>query len=90
MALNKESTANFSSFRGTPDAAYQTIEFGFKAKNVKIIVIAGSLDVSMNKSDATPHMVLGIGQYDFASLEVVKLHVKDVTAIGVQIIAWAN
>jgi hypothetical protein len=90
VALTSEKTANFAGFTGTPDAAYQELDFGFKSTAVKIIVTAGSLDVSLNKTDTNPHMVLGIGQYDFVGLEIKKLYVRDVTATGTDVLAWTK
>ena len=87
MALVPERTANFVSYTGTPDAAYQTLDFGFKSAAVKIIVLVGSFDVSFNKA-STPHMILLPGQYDFVSLEVGKIFVRDISAVGVQVLAW--
>lgn len=91
MALVEEKTSDFASFRGSPDSnsVYQTLDFGFKSIMVKIIVTVGTLDVSVNKSDATPHMVLPIGQYDFTSLALKKLHVRN-TGATAQVIAWTD
>jgi len=65
------------------------LDFGFKSVMVKIIVTVGTLDVSVNKSDATPHMVLPIGQYDFPGLALSKLHVRTIAATA-QVIAWTD
>ncbi len=91
MALNQENTADFVSYRGVPDdnTVYQTLDFGFKSIMVKIIVTAGILDVSVNKSDATPHMLLPVGQYDFPGLALNKLHVRNTSATA-HVIAWTD
>ncbi len=91
MSLSGEKTADFSGFGGTPDSdsVYETLEFGFKSIAVKIIVTAGVLDVSVNKSDANPHMTLPVGQYDFHGLAVNKLHVRNTSATA-QVIAWTD
>ena len=90
MALSAEKNANFASFSGTPDAAYQTIDFDFKSNVVKFIVANGSLEVSLTKSDTTPHMILLPGEYTFVGLALSRLFVRNVTATGSQILAWAN
>jgi hypothetical protein len=88
MALVGQKTANFASFTGTPDAAYQILDFGFKSTSVKIVVAVGTLEVSLNKTDTTPHMILGVGQYDFHGLIINKLYVRNITAVGAQVFAW--
>lgn len=91
MALTDEKTADFAGFVGSPDSnsVYQTLLFGFKSVSVKIIVSAGTLDVSLNKSDASPHMVLPVGQYDFPGLAINKLHVRNTTATA-NVLAWTD
>jgi len=91
MPMVKETNSNFASFSGSPSSSsvYEKLPFDFKATNVKILVTAGSLDVSLNGTDATPNMVLAVGQYDFPGLEINALFVKQ-TGATAQILAWTN
>ena len=91
MALVEQQTADFFSASGVPDddTKYNKLAFGFKSEAIKIIVTAGSLEVSMNASDNTPYMTLAVGQYDFVGLNVPRLYVRDTSATA-QILAWAG
>ncbi len=91
MAIVTETTSDFASFSGVPtdDVIYDTLLFGFKSIAVKIIVTAGTLHVSVNKSDVNQHMTLPVGQYDFHGLAINKLHIRQ-TGATAQVLAWTD
>lgn len=91
MAIQFEKNEQLFGASGVPtsDTDYDILDFGFKSKGVKIIVTAGVLEVSVNRTDPNPHMSLAVGQYDFDGLSVSKLFIRN-TAATAQIIAWAG
>lgn len=91
MAIVEEKTIDFYSASGVPtsDTAYNKLVFGFKSEGVKIIVTAGTLEVSLNGSDANPHMTLVVGQYDFVGMNIPFLYVRKVAATA-QVLAWSG
>ena len=86
MAITIKKVSNFASARGTPASAtlWDKVEWDFDAKNIKVVVQAGSLgdlEVSLNGIDVhcklfapvvnQNHMV-----YDFSAIGVSRLFIR--------------
>ena len=89
MALAIERTADFASAVGSPsdDTEYDEFKFEFKSEGIKIIVTAGTLDVSLNRTEL--HFSLPVGQYDFVGMHVPQLFLRQ-TGATAQVLAWAG
>lgn len=88
MAMTKKAVSNFASFRGTPSSntTWDKLDAGFDARHWKIIVTAGSLEFSLDGKDVFGK--LGTGQFDFREANLSRLHVRDTSAVDVEIYAY--
>lgn len=70
MALTAKKVSNFASYRGTPssETVWDKLDWEFDARNVKVLVTAGTLELSMDGKEIFCSLPTSTVPYDFRDI----------------------